>query len=106
LEYIVLQEQVVVNQRRLREIIVLTPSQVRMARAALGWGVRDLGKRAGISPNTVSRFENGFGAMVETLVRIQETLEGAGIVFISADQQGGPGVRLRDVPPSKGKRRR
>jgi len=77
-----------------------------MARAALGWGVRDLGKRAGISANTVSRFENGFGAMVETLVRIQETLESAGIVFIPADHQGGPGVRLRDVPPSKRKRRR
>ena len=44
--------------------------------------------------------------MVETLTRIQETLETAGIVFISADQQGGPGVRLRDVPPSKSKRRR
>ena len=85
---------------------MITPSQVRMARAALGWGVRDLGKRAGIAANTVSRFENGFGAMVETLVRIQETLETAGIVFISADQQGGPGVRLRDVPPSKGKRKR
>jgi transcriptional regulator with XRE-family HTH domain len=85
---------------------VITPAQVRMARAALGWGVRDLGTRAGIAANTVSRFENGFGAMVETVVRIQETLETAGIVFISADQQGGPGVRLRDVPPSKSKRRR
>jgi transcriptional regulator with XRE-family HTH domain len=77
-----------------------------MARAALGWGVRDLGKRAGVAANTVSRFENGFGTMVETVLRIQETLESAGILFISADHQGGPGVRLRDVPPSKRKRRR
>jgi transcriptional regulator with XRE-family HTH domain len=77
-----------------------------MARAALGWGVRDLGTRAGISANTVSRFENGFGAMVETLIRIQETLENAGILFISADQEGGPGVRLREVPARKRKRRR
>ena len=85
---------------------MITPTQVRMARAALGWGVRDLGKRAGIAANTVSRFENGFGAMAETLVRIQETLEAEGIVFILADQQGGPGIRLRDVPPKKDKRRR
>jgi transcriptional regulator with XRE-family HTH domain len=77
-----------------------------MARAALGWGVRDLAKRAGVAANTVSRFENDFGAMVETLVRIQEALEVAGIVFISADQQGGPGVRLRDVPQNTVKRKR
>ena len=85
---------------------MITPTQVRMARAALGWGVRDLAKHAGLSANTVSRFENGFGTMVETLARIQETLEIAGVAFISADQQGGPGIRLREVPPSKGKRRR
>ena len=95
-----------VNHSLKPEMLVITPAQVRMARAALGWGVRDLGKRAGIAANTVSQFENGFGAMVETLVRIQETLEKAGIVFISADEHGGPGVRLRDVPPSKGKRKR
>jgi transcriptional regulator with XRE-family HTH domain len=105
-EFDVLHYGFVVNQSLEPEMLVITPAQVRMARAALGWGVRDLGKRASIAANTVSRFENGFGAMVETLVRIQETLENAGIVFISADQQGGPGVRLRDVPPSKGKRRR
>ena len=106
MEYNVLHRDVVVNRRSPPEMRLITPVQVRMARAALGWGVRDLGKRAGISANTVSRFENGFGAMVETLVRIQETLETAGIVFISADQQAGPGVRLRDVPPSKSRRRR
>jgi transcriptional regulator with XRE-family HTH domain len=77
-----------------------------MSRAALGWGVRDLAKRAGISANTVSRFENGFGAMVETLVQIQTALEKAGIVFISADEHGGPGVRLRDAPRSQAKRKR
>jgi transcriptional regulator with XRE-family HTH domain len=106
MEYNVLHDRVAVNQRPAGVIFVITPMQVRMARAALGWGVRDLGKRAGISANTVSRFENGFGAMVDTLVRIQETLETAGVVFISADQQGGPGVRLRDVPQSKVKRKR
>jgi transcriptional regulator with XRE-family HTH domain len=77
-----------------------------MARSALGWGVRELGIKAGISANTVSRFENGGGAMVETLIQIQAALEKAGIVFIPGDHQGGPGVRLRDVLPSKGKRKR
>ena len=46
-------------------------------------------------------------AMVETLIQIQTALEKAGVVFISADEHGGPGVRLRDVPPrSRGGRRR
>ena len=77
-----------------------------MARAALGWGVRELGAKAGISANTVSRFETGGGAMVETLIQIQTALEKAGIVFIYADEYAGPGVRLRATPPrSKSKRR-
>ena len=77
-----------------------------MARAALGWGVRELGEKAGVAANTVSRFENGFGAMVDTLERIQDALESAGIVFIPADHTGGPGVRLREAPASKAKRKR
>ena len=72
-----------------------------MARAALGWGVRELAKRAGIAANTVNRFENGSGAMVDTLERMQAALESAGVVFIPADQTGGPGVRLREAPPRK-----
>jgi transcriptional regulator with XRE-family HTH domain len=83
---------------------MILPLQVRMARAALGWGVRELGKQAGISPNTVSRFENGAGAMVETLTLIQAALEGAGIIFIPTDDAGGPGVRLAKKGP-KNKRR-
>ncbi len=54
----------------------------------------------------VSRFENGSGAMVETLVRMQTALESAGVVFIPADHTGGPGVRLREAPATKAKRKR
>ena len=85
---------------------LITPSQIRMARAALGWSVHELGKRAGVSGNTVSRFENGSGAMVDTLVRMQTALESAGVVFIPADHTGGPGVRLREAPAAKAKRKR
>jgi transcriptional regulator with XRE-family HTH domain len=85
---------------------MITPSQVRMARAAVGWGVRELAEKAGVAVNTVSRFENNFGAMVDTLARIQDALEKAGVVFIPADQTGGPGVRLREAPSAKAKRSR
>jgi transcriptional regulator with XRE-family HTH domain len=85
---------------------MITPVQIRMARAALGWGVRELGQRAGVATNTVSRFENGFGATIETLIRIQRALENAGVIFIAADQAGGPGVRLRESPPDQPRRKR
>lgn len=68
--------------------------QVRMARAALGWSVRDLASRAGLAANTVSRFENGSDAYGETLTKIQRAFEHAGIIFIDENDEG-PGVRLR-----------
>ena len=78
---------------------MISREQVRMARAALGWGVRDLSARAGVTANTVSRYENGADARGNTLLRIQRALEAGGIVFID-ENGGGPGVRLRDpLPP-------
>jgi transcriptional regulator with XRE-family HTH domain len=78
---------------------MITRVQIRMARAALGWGVRELADRAGLAPNTVSRFENGADARFDTLVQIQEVLERAGIMFVPADEKAGPGVRLRRPKP-------
>jgi transcriptional regulator with XRE-family HTH domain len=75
---------------------MITRVQVKMARAALGWGVRDLAAKAGVSANTVSRYENGADALGETLSRIQHEFEKAGIVFIDQGNGSGPGVRLRD----------
>jgi transcriptional regulator with XRE-family HTH domain len=66
-----------------------------MARAAVGWGVRELAERAKINPNTVSRIENGGDALASTLDRIQAALENAGVVFIDRNKDGGPGVRLK-----------
>ena len=68
--------------------------QVRMARAALGWSVRELASRAGLAANTVSRYENGTDAYGETLTKIQRAREQAGIIFIDENDEG-PGVRLR-----------
>ncbi len=74
---------------------MITPLQVKMARAALGWGVRDLAKKAELAANTVSRFENGSDVLVGTLAQMQKTLEDAGVMFVPADESGGPGVRLK-----------
>lgn len=74
---------------------MLTRKQVKMARAALGWSVRDLGERAGVTANTISRYENGSDALTETLLKIRRVFEGAGIIFIP-ENGGGAGVRLKD----------
>ena len=74
---------------------MLIGTQVRMARAAVGWGGRELAERAKINPNTVSRIENGGDALASTLDRIQAALEDAGVIFIDRNEDGGPGVRLK-----------
>ena len=71
-----------------------------MARAAVGWGVRELAKRAGLTANTVTRIENGADAKQSTMDRLQQALEAAGIEFIE-ENGGGPGVRLKKRPQEK-----
>lgn len=74
----------------------ISPLQVKLARTAVGLGVRELAESAGVAPSTVQRFESGKGGMhSRTLDRVQTVLEGAGVLFIPADAGGGPGVRLR-----------
>ena len=68
--------------------------QLRMARAAVGWGVRELAERAGITANTVTRIENGADAKQSTMDRLQGALEAAGVEFTNGDQ---PGVRLSNA---------
>ncbi len=68
--------------------------QSKMARAALGWGVRDLAAAAKVSPDTVARFERGESLYQRTIEAIQAALETAGIEFIP-ENGGGAGVRLK-----------
>ena len=72
---------------------MVTREQVRMARAALGWNVKELAAKVGVAANTISRFENGSDALGETLRRIRRVFEEAGITFID-ENGGGSGVRL------------
>jgi transcriptional regulator with XRE-family HTH domain len=69
------------------------PVQSKMARVALGWGVRELADKAGKSPTTIAKLERGEELKPETVVEIRRALEKAGVEFI-AENGGGPGVRL------------
>ena len=64
-----------------------------MARAALDWGVLDLAREAGVSTQTVVRFERGEALKQPTLDRIRGAFQDAGVEFIP-ENGGGPGVRL------------
>jgi DNA-binding Xre family transcriptional regulator len=73
---------------------LLTPTQCKMARVAVDWGVRDLAASAGLSTNTVARFERGEEIRPSTLAAIRTALEAAGVLFIDENGEG-PGVRWR-----------
>lgn len=67
---------------------MLTRNQVKMARAALGWSTTELARQAGITANTVTRFENGSNVTLATVEKMKEAFERAGIKWIPAN--GGP----------------
>jgi transcriptional regulator with XRE-family HTH domain len=81
--------------------MALTSAQVRMARAALSWTVRELAEVANIHRNTITNIETGrYQGDPETLAAIEAALKRAGIEFIE-ENGGGPGVRLRKRTPKK-----
>jgi DNA-binding XRE family transcriptional regulator len=73
----------------------VTSAQIRMARAALNWTVRDLAQAAGIHRNTVTNIEVGrYAGDPKTMLTIEKVLRRAGVEFIE-EAGGGPGARLR-----------
>lgn len=74
---------------------MVTSAQIRMARAAVQWTVRDLAERSGVHRNTITRVEAGNPANVPTMAALERALEAAGIEFTNGDQ---PGVRMKPTP--------
>jgi transcriptional regulator with XRE-family HTH domain len=72
---------------------MMSRTQLRMARAALGWTLKDLAERAGINLNTISRYETGGSMLSDTLERIEIVLRAEGIGFVDEDEHYGPGIR-------------
>ncbi len=61
---------------------ILSPAQVRAARAWLDWNQDTLAKKAKVSKTTLNRFEQGLSLLnSNTSVRIRKVLEEAGIRF-------------------------
>lgn len=81
---------------------MITAAQLRAARALLGVDQRTLAEMAGVSLPTIQRMEGSQGnvrGVVETLTKIVDALDAAGIELIGNEQpsQGrGRGVRLKE----------
>jgi transcriptional regulator with XRE-family HTH domain len=82
---------------------MITSAQLRAARALLGIDQRQLAEMARLSLPTIQRMEASGGqvrGIIDTLMKVVEALEGAGIELISdnAPSSGrGRGVRLREA---------
>ena len=78
---------------------MMSPAQIRAARALLGWKQTDLAVAADISEISVKNIERGAtDARGSTLGKIQSAFEAAGLEIIPADGAsiaGGFGVRFR-----------
>jgi predicted transcriptional regulator len=83
---------------------LITAAQIRAARALLGLDQRRLAEAAGLSLPTIQRMEASAGQVrgnVESLVRVVEALEKAGVELIgegASSAVGGRGVRLKTPP--------
>ncbi len=87
---------------------MITAPQLRAARALLGMDQRRLAEAAGVSLPTIQRMEASNGQVrgnVESLVKVVEALERAGVELIAegaTSTGGGRGVRLKTPPESQG----
>jgi DNA-binding XRE family transcriptional regulator len=77
--------------------VMLTPAQLRAARALVKWSREDLADASGVIANTIRNFENGVSDPKQsTLLAWRRALSKAGVLFIDGDAEAGPGVRLRE----------
>ena len=91
----------------------LTGEQLRAARASLRWEQKDVAKASKVSEPTVKRLEsmNGYvRANTLTVEALIQAFDAAGIEFVAADGDKGPGMRFKadlkpaEVPPRSPKR--
>ena len=71
---------------------MISPRQVRMARAGLGWTLAELARRGHVNPNTLSRYEAGRDVLSGTVRKMEGVLKEAGVEFI--DEPDKEGVSL------------
>lgn len=79
-------------------IPVITPAQIRAARALLGWRQTDLAKASGVSEIALKNVERGASdPRTSTIDAIKRAFDAGGVIFLDTGdvRDGGPGVRLK-----------
>lgn len=77
---------------------MITNAQLRAARGLIGWSQGHLAEASNLGIATIKRMEGDRGPLrssAENVLRVQQALEKAGVIFIYEDNLG-PGVRLRE----------
>ena len=72
-------------------------AQIRAGRALIEWSQTELAEASALALSTIRRMEVAGGTLkssVENVLKVQQALEDAGVIFIDEDEEG-PGVRLR-----------
>lgn len=74
----------------------ILPTQVRAARALIGWSQKDLAKISGVGVSTIRAFEAGRrDASAKHLLAFRKAFHRkGGIEFVLDDDNNGPGVRF------------
>ena len=81
------------------DVLLVTGKQIRAARGALNWSVRQLAEQSGVGAATITRYETVDGvpqSRKDNLQKLRKVLEKQGIRFVS-DRRLSFGV-LFDIP--------
>lgn len=77
---------------------MITPGQIRAARALIGWKQSELASASGVSEISIKNIERGAtDPRSSTLSALQKAFFDAGVVFLDPGdtRDGGPGVRMK-----------
>jgi len=78
--------------------MTISSSQIRAARALLGWSQKDLGAHSGVSPISIANIELGGKApKVQTIEKIISAFDKAGIEFGEQDGLKRKGINVRTL---------
>lgn len=81
-------------------LLMLTPEQIRAARALLNWSQAELADRSGVAAQSIKNIERGVtDPRLTTATTLKRTLESAGVQFVEPGiNPAGNGVALRTSP--------
>jgi transcriptional regulator with XRE-family HTH domain len=66
----------------------MNSDQARMARALVQLGVREIAAQASVTPNTISRIENGSDPKQSTIEAVKAVYVALGVQFLDGGQAG------------------